>query len=63
MSKRITRHQFLTVWDEAVGKNGYNKSLFQEILNTLSQKGLIVEDSELETIPHDEIADLFLKEA
>lgn len=61
MAKKLTEEQFHTVWSEAVGRLAYNKKLFREVLNALTKKGLIVEDSELETMSHDEIADLFLK--
>jgi hypothetical protein len=40
----LTEHQFHTVWTEAVGRKGYNKKLFQEVLRSLKEKNLILSD-------------------
>ncbi len=41
MLKPLTEGQFHTVWTEAVGRSGYDKKLFQEVLQSLYSKGLI----------------------
>ena len=46
---KLTESQFHTVWTEAVGMEGYNKRLFQNLLESLQDKGLISEKSEYET--------------
>lgn len=48
----LTEHQFHTVWSEAVGREGYHKPLFKEILQALIDKGAINTISNiLDTIP------------
>ncbi|MDD4970847.1 MAG: hypothetical protein PHT07_15575 [Paludibacter sp.] len=41
--RKLTEHQFHTIWTEAVGREGYNKKLFQNLLEALRDKGLIYE--------------------
>lgn len=43
--EKITESQFYTVWTEAVGRNGYDKKMFQETLIALKEKGLIIESN------------------
>ena len=40
----LTESQFHTVWTEAVGREGYNKNLFQEVLIALKNKNRIKPD-------------------
>jgi len=42
--KNLNESQFHTVWTEAVGMDGYNKKMFQEVLKSLQDKGLIVKE-------------------
>ena len=37
----LTESQFHTVWTESVGKMGYDKKMFQKVLQSLTKKGLI----------------------
>ena len=39
--KALTEEQFHTVWTEAVGRKGYNKEMFRNILVALKEKKLI----------------------
>lgn len=41
--EKLTEGQFHTVWTEAVGMEGYNKRLFQNVFESLQNKGLISE--------------------
>jgi hypothetical protein len=41
--RKLTEGQFHTVWTEAVGNEGYDKKLFQNVLQALKDKGLIYE--------------------
>ena len=43
MERTLTEHQFHIVWTEAVEMEGYNKKLFQNILQSLKNKGIIKE--------------------
>ena len=38
----ITEHQFHMVWTEAVGEEGYNKKLFQQLLENMKANGKII---------------------
>lgn len=46
----LTESQFHTVWTEAVGREGYSKILFRNVLNALYEQGLIKKD-QLDDIP------------
>jgi hypothetical protein len=50
--KKLTEGQFHTVWTEAVGMEGYNKKLFQNLLKSLQDKGLISDDTCLKPNQH-----------
>jgi hypothetical protein len=43
---KLTENQFHTVWTEAVGREGYSKDLFREVLISLKKRNLIKEDNE-----------------
>lgn len=47
--KTLNEGQFHTVWTEAVGMEGYNKKLFQNLLKSLQEKGLIVDEEIMKT--------------
>lgn len=47
---KLTEGQFHTVWTEAVGMEGYNKRLFQNVFESLQNKGLISNNFK-ETVP------------
>lgn len=38
----LTEHQFHVVWTAAVGKEGYNKHLFMEVLRELIANGKVI---------------------
>lgn len=40
--ERLTEHQFHCVWTMAVGEKGYNKKLFQKVLEKMKKRKLIV---------------------
>jgi len=39
---KVTEAQFHTVWTAAVGKEGYNKKLFQSVLTDLHDQGKLI---------------------
>ena len=41
---KLTESQYHTIWTEAVGREGYNKKLFQEVLKSLKERDLIEEE-------------------
>ncbi len=40
--KPITEHQFHAVWTAAVGRPGYDKKFFQDLLGDMVEKGLVI---------------------
>jgi hypothetical protein len=50
MATRLTEHQFHAVWTEAVGKPGYDKKLFQEVLSSLIEKGIVIPTEEIKSM-------------
>jgi len=46
--RKLTEGQFHTIWTEAVGKDGYDKKLFQNILQSLKDKGLIYDRKKID---------------
>jgi len=49
---KLTEGQFHTVWTEAVGRPGYDKPLFQGLLNDMKQRGLVVGDDMMLKLIH-----------
>jgi methionyl-tRNA synthetase len=53
MMPELSEAQFHTVWTEAVGLEGYNKRLFQEVYNNLLKKGKITNPSPARAVCQD----------